>query len=480
MTRPLKKKNGMVAGMPRSSGVRNSPIGSNHADGEGLNSDDCSACGGPGELLCCDGCTRSYHFTCIDPPKDSLPDGEWYCQACASQPVPAPARGIFPLLRHNLQKKPPTAYNLPRSLRNYYEDVITGEDGEYDEVGAQTSKAKSRTGYDVPLDTLKLKDSKDNIILCYKCNKSAMGHRDMISCDFCNLYWHLDCVDPPLASAPKRFNKGKWKCPNHVDSEIAVPRSASGKIYKIRRPKAPRIISSALTRGIKNNGIIEIEDEISEDEDQPPGTIYRIPAKAIKLDFIAKVKQNNLAAAPMGKHESEAMKAEKRRQQHVTDGKAKRYTCSTASSPHQDDMFQSRTSAERETALSLAHFARSESNSQLSGDRVQELINTLYTESPIDLANNLDCTLGAVNGDNNNTVPSTNGNTVATGGASNATKVAASNKAAHAANQTNVVGAPFHSEPQALPDTESLAELLRLEAILQKKIANMRTVTASV
>lgn len=36
MSRPLKKKNGVVAGMPRSSGVRNSPIGSSHADGEGL------------------------------------------------------------------------------------------------------------------------------------------------------------------------------------------------------------------------------------------------------------------------------------------------------------------------------------------------------------------------------------------------------------------------------------------------------------
>lgn len=189
-----------MAGMPRSSGVRNSPIGSSHADGEGLvrqilfphvillftnlfpqidflpsaamhrlfeslciahvleyaarhrlgtdvckqNSDECSACGGPGELLCCDGCTRSYHFTCIDPPKDSLPDGEWYCQACASGPLPlsAPARGIFPILQHSLQKRTPIAYNLPRSLRNYYEGVVTGEDGEYEEPGAPPSKAK--------------------------------------------------------------------------------------------------------------------------------------------------------------------------------------------------------------------------------------------------------------------------------------------------------------------------------------------------
>lgn len=35
MTRPLKKKNGVVAGMARSGGVRQSPIGSSHADGDG-------------------------------------------------------------------------------------------------------------------------------------------------------------------------------------------------------------------------------------------------------------------------------------------------------------------------------------------------------------------------------------------------------------------------------------------------------------
>lgn len=150
---------------------------------------------------------------------------------------------------------------------------------------------RTRTGYDLPLDTLKLKDAKDNIILCFKCNQSAMGRRDMINCDFCNLYWHLDCLDPPLASAPKKSGKGTWKCPNHVDSEVAVPRSASGKVYKIRRPRNPGVIQPALTRGTKNNGIIEIEDEISDEEDQPPGTIYRIPARAIKLDFITKIKQ---------------------------------------------------------------------------------------------------------------------------------------------------------------------------------------------
>lgn len=36
ITRPLKKRNGVVAGMPRPGGGRHSPIGSNVADGEGV------------------------------------------------------------------------------------------------------------------------------------------------------------------------------------------------------------------------------------------------------------------------------------------------------------------------------------------------------------------------------------------------------------------------------------------------------------
>ncbi|KAL8775386.1 MAG: hypothetical protein Q9209_000394 [Squamulea sp. 1 TL-2023] len=462
MGRPLKKKNGVVAGMPRSSGVRNSPIGSNHADGEGL---------------------------------DTSPDGDWFCQACASQPSPPPARGIFPLLRHSFHRKTPTAYKLPLSIRNHFENVATGDDGEYEELGAPPSKAKyvvhdsmvtltndlrrTRTGYDVPLDTLKLKDAKDNIIFCYKCNKSAMGHREMINCDFCTLNWHLDCVDPPLASAPKKFGKGTWKCPNHVDSDIAVPRSATGKTYKIRRPKDPRIIQTSLTRGIKNNGVIEIEDEISEEEDQPPGTVFRIPPRAIKLDFITKVKQLNLATARMGKHESASLKAERRQQQQrrrrATNGQGQQTALSAADMPNQDKVFRGRTSAEREAAVNLAEFAKSDAHSQLSGDRVEELVRTLYAEAPANVN-------GIPNGvhtsfvtDGDDTTSKMNGGSIS---------AATSNTAAYAYNQRSSVGTPPVERQTLLAEEE---EILRLEAILlrkkmliQKMIAAAPTVTASV
>jgi PHD-finger len=44
------------------------------------NEETCGACGGPGRFLCCEGCPKSFHFTCLDPPIDEndLPEDSWY------------------------------------------------------------------------------------------------------------------------------------------------------------------------------------------------------------------------------------------------------------------------------------------------------------------------------------------------------------------------------------------------------------------
>jgi len=64
---------------------------------------------------------------------------------------------------------------------------------------------------------------------------------------------------------------------------------------KRRKPKNPRIVDVALRRGFRNNGIIEI-DNMSSDEDEFAekdmlGTVYRLPEHGIRLDFIDRVKR---------------------------------------------------------------------------------------------------------------------------------------------------------------------------------------------
>lgn len=104
---------------------------------QGDNSDFCACCGGHGELLCCDGCPLSFHFTCTDPPQDTAnpPEKEWYCSHCRAKRAPPPkyAPGIFCALKTEMHSKDTVSYILPFDVRDYFHGVKTGEEGEYEE-----------------------------------------------------------------------------------------------------------------------------------------------------------------------------------------------------------------------------------------------------------------------------------------------------------------------------------------------------------
>lgn len=109
------------------------------------NDDYCSACGGNGDLVCCDGCTRSFHFKCIDPPmiEGALPESSWFCNICESRSKPQvleDAVGSFGVLLSHLQRKNPSAFHLPKHVREYFENVKTGTEGEYEEAAQPKAK----------------------------------------------------------------------------------------------------------------------------------------------------------------------------------------------------------------------------------------------------------------------------------------------------------------------------------------------------
>jgi hypothetical protein len=45
----------------------------------------------------------------------------------------------------------------------------------------------------------------------------------MIACDYCSVFWHLDCLNPPMASPPNPAKK--WMCPNHIENTVVKGRS---------------------------------------------------------------------------------------------------------------------------------------------------------------------------------------------------------------------------------------------------------------
>ncbi|NWT02976.1 AIRE regulator, partial [Mionectes macconnelli] len=55
------------------------------------NEDECAACGDGGELICCDGCPRAFHLTCLVPPLPRVPSGTWQCGSCVTS-VAEPSR----------------------------------------------------------------------------------------------------------------------------------------------------------------------------------------------------------------------------------------------------------------------------------------------------------------------------------------------------------------------------------------------------
>ena len=153
-------------------------------------------------------------------------------------------------------------------------------------------------GYDeLHNDNFRIKDAKNNVILCFACGKSALEHREIISCDYCNLKWHLDCLSPPLANRPFRDlqhrQKHSWMCPAHVEQEMRTI-GYGGRMHKVRRPKNAKVVDTALRRGLRNNGIIEIENDPSDAEDfvgMEDSVIYRLSEQGIKLDFLDRIKR---------------------------------------------------------------------------------------------------------------------------------------------------------------------------------------------
>ncbi|RPA93164.1 hypothetical protein L873DRAFT_1706454 [Choiromyces venosus 120613-1] len=245
------------------------------------NEDVCAVCNGPGRFLCCERCPRSFHFTCLNPPLEEVPEGMWFCNKCTTQhnPPPKPPRGLFVDLIDNINRRNPSSFRLPSEIRHYFVGVETGPLGEYVDVRDNKTQRFGRSGFPEEYDTHRLKGKSGDIILCHSCRKSAADGQRIISCDFCPLNWHLDCVSPMPMPNPPPAQK-KWMCPAHAD------------MYQPRRPKKAVIVDAYLRRGMKNNGVIEIENEEEEtfEEVLISGVVYRLPERGIKLDFIEKVK----------------------------------------------------------------------------------------------------------------------------------------------------------------------------------------------
>ncbi|KAG9680566.1 hypothetical protein KCU95_g6394, partial [Aureobasidium melanogenum] len=356
---------------------------------ESDNNDFCTACNTSGFLLCCDGCDSSFHLHCLDPPlSQNAPElnEAWYCFGCTAKRAQPQrqSRGLFAALLLNLEKRNPSNFVLPQDIREYFDGVATAKDGKF--VEQLATKTRRGAGYEELPDHFKTKDAKGQAILCYNCSLSSLGRREIITCDQCSAHWHLDCLDPPLANAPYRDHTGRkirdWLCPlhaEHVLRQMEVPRLADRQFQRerrvhMRRPRAAKVVDTALNRDFINDGVIEIANDSSDDESEfeeidVSGVVYRLPEKGIKLDFIDRVRRVRAAEQYYDNRETYSRPNKRRKVVHHDE----------------KNSFFRRSFAEQRTALDLVGLANQQADLDFNGDQVSSLLTTLIAEAPADV-----------------------------------------------------------------------------------------------
>ncbi|WVQ72120.1 hypothetical protein IAR50_001665 [Cryptococcus sp. DSM 104548] len=289
--------------------------GKGRVDGVQPNQDFCSACRGIGRFLCCDGCPRSFHFMCLEPPLrlDELPEEErWLCKHCraenAKEEDPSPRKqkdlpaipSVFRALSDKIEEENPEQFRLPTDIRKFFAGVSTGAEGEY--VDAKSGRAKiDRKGFLEDRDPFRLRDGRQKKVECFRCGGSSLPKhsvltdpeatwRQIISCDYCPSSWHLDCLSPPPSIMPSAGRK--WMCPNHPDHVMPKRRTLNEGLSVIDVTKP----------GQHNNGNIEIivpettaigkDGKQFEFEDMMINRKkFRVPEKVVKLDFWNKIER---------------------------------------------------------------------------------------------------------------------------------------------------------------------------------------------
>ncbi|XP_031835025.1 uncharacterized protein LOC116428068 isoform X1 [Nomia melanderi] len=193
--------------------------------GRGHNRDICDACRDGGELICCDKCPASYHLQCHYPAVDpaDIPNGEWLCYACRC----ASKRNLLDSKGNEKNKKKsalevlalaaslvnPREFELPKELQL---PIMFPGSNKVDYVSGRRGKQQSgntNTGRNHCLDSNLMVPLPAR--LCFECGRSCRK-APLIACDYCPLYFHQDCLDPPLTAFPI----GRWMCPNHPNHFI--------------------------------------------------------------------------------------------------------------------------------------------------------------------------------------------------------------------------------------------------------------------
>jgi hypothetical protein len=387
MRSSLSRESPLSASAPRTRNrVSKSTNGHHHAADEGPdNNDFCRQCQRSGSLLCCDGCVNSYHFSCLDPPLDPAhpPEGEWFCPSCQM-------RNSFGSLVKNIRDAEHD-FQLPVDIREYYQGVATGKGGVYQQVVANlrpgTHGRGKREGRSEQEYLTRQFDAKGKLIVCIACGLTSNGVRPLVQCDYCPCWWHIDCTDPPLPGPPKQQQSSEktyhnWMCPNHIDHELYLVHTDNGAYAgtsRIRRPRNPRVIDV---------DVLPDDSEVEElQETETQGIVYRVSESGLKLNFLERVKRENLEAEIRASAAAQYRDYACQKLDQLVEKATAFYEKAAAPEPTpiaeaQASILTSRSAADREAIANLVAFATENRDAQaIPSERVGYLVDALLASS---------------------------------------------------------------------------------------------------
>lgn len=231
----------------------------------------------------------------------------------------------------------------------------------------------------------------------------------MLKCDFCHAYWHLDCVDPPLANPPhislEASQRDAWRCPRHlehdfrsgsllqkdlnepehdVEMEDAAPVARVARKLRMRRD--PEVIEPTFSRGMRNNGLIEIANDPDDDTDGEGNyvfgpedskdlnsKIFRVPEKGVILDFLSKVKRYVQSYQHVMITVTDLSRSCRVAKQH----EARQASQASAQRKMSMQNFFTHSIEQQQAALNLAQLAKKERDIDLSEGKVSALVLSL-------------------------------------------------------------------------------------------------------
>ncbi|XP_016840706.1 bromodomain adjacent to zinc finger domain protein 1A isoform X2 [Nasonia vitripennis] len=216
-------------------------------------------------MLLCDGCNKGHHLYCLKPKLTSVPAGDWFCHLCKPRETKAKEKA----------KK-----------RRKFEDEIEEDTTLTKETRHNRAKRVVESDEDAEADSDENQDEEmehETTQLCSVCESDGK----LIECDMCSKFFHTDCLEPPLARAPR----GRWSC-NTCKSRKSNPRPGREKDKETERSSAAMARSRihGFAKSLLSKESKDWDDSSASEETEQPRQTRRAAKRAAEIEHEEEIK----------------------------------------------------------------------------------------------------------------------------------------------------------------------------------------------